>query len=325
MGENIKQVSEYSKESREIGNQRDWVWRGWQTRYSFKRVSLEYQHLDIPLILLHGFGASIPHWRKNIPFLSEKHTVYALDLLGFGASRKAYTQYHIKLWAEQVYDFWQTFICQPIILIGNSIGSLIALYLAANYPEMAKGLVMLNCPDASQRQARIPQAMKPLVNTLENLLVSPVLIKTIFYLVRRPSFIRRSLELAYVDQTAVTDQLVEIICNPTKDQGAARTLVALTKSVHKSQFSPSLSQLVNKVEIPILLIWGRGDRLIPPTSISNLLAKNPHLELKLLDKVGHCPHDECPDKFHQIFSHWLKRNFSLDYNSANYLKEDDIN
>ena len=216
----------------DIGYQRDWVWRGWQIRYCFKRVWPEYRDVDLPLILLHGFGASIPHWRKNIPVLSEKHTVYALDLLGFGASRKAFTHYEVKLWAEQVYDFWQTFIGQPVVLVGNSIGSLVALYLAANFPEMVKGLVMLALPDVGEGQAMIPKALQPLVKTIENLVVSPLLIKAIFYLVRRPSLIRRALKLAYVDGRAVTDELVEIICTPTRDRGAARTLVALTQSVN---------------------------------------------------------------------------------------------
>lgn len=87
-----------------IGNQRDWIWRGWQTRYSYfptQTISLEAK--QTPLILIHGFGASIEHWRHNIPVLGQEYPVYALDLLGFGASRKADTEYTVKLWVEQVH------------------------------------------------------------------------------------------------------------------------------------------------------------------------------------------------------------------------------
>ena len=55
------------------------------------------------------------------------HTVYALDMLGFGASEKASANYSIELWVEQVYDFWKAFIRQPVVLVGNSNGSLISL------------------------------------------------------------------------------------------------------------------------------------------------------------------------------------------------------
>ena len=69
-----------------IGNQRDWVWRGWQIRYTFMRSESELEQVNPPVILIHGFGAAIEHWRYNIPVLSQQHRVYDLDLLGFGAS-----------------------------------------------------------------------------------------------------------------------------------------------------------------------------------------------------------------------------------------------
>ncbi len=97
--------------------------RGWQTRYTYIRPTQENRQTT-PLVLLHGFGASIGHWRHNLEVLGEQHTVYALDMLGFGASEKAPVNYSIELWVEQVYDFWKAFIRQPVILIGNSNGSL---------------------------------------------------------------------------------------------------------------------------------------------------------------------------------------------------------
>lgn len=292
-----------------IGNQRNWIWRGWQIRYTFQPSLSKDKDLDIPFVLLHGFGASIPHWRKNIPVLSEKNTVYAIDLLGFGASKKAYTNYQIKLWGEQIHDFWQTFIQKPIILVGNSIGSLIALYVAANYPEIAKGLIMLTIPDVTLRQKKIPKPIQPFIRTLENVVASPVIIKAIFYFVRRPNFIKRALGLAYVDKNSVGDELIEIICHPTQDRGAARTLIAFTQSANEPEFSPSPSQLLTNLEIPILVIWGKSDRLIPFNYVSKLLLNNANLDLHLLDNIGHCPHDECPNQFHEIVFEWLANKF----------------
>ncbi|BAQ61204.1 possible alpha/beta hydrolase superfamily [Geminocystis sp. NIES-3708] len=286
-----------------IGNQRDWIWHGWHIRYTFKRVALENKFSDIPIILLHGFGASLGHWRHNIPVLSQHHTVYALDLLGFGASKKAYTNYGVELWSELVYDFWNTFITQPCIILGNSIGSLIALNTVVEYPLIAKGLVMLSLPDISARQKLIPPKIQPFVNTLENLVASPFLIRLIFYLVRQPSIIRRSLKFAYIDHTNVDDELVNIISLPPHDRGAARALIALSKSV--SNFSLSTSELLKQINIPILLLWGKSDRLIPPTSAKELVKINPKIELQLLDNLGHCLHDENPDLFHQLLLKWL--------------------
>jgi haloalkane dehalogenase len=285
--------------------QRDWIWRGWHIRYTFQRVAPENKPSDIPIILLHGFGASIGHWRHNIPVLSQNHTVYALDLLGFGASKKVYTNYGIELWSQLVYDFWSVFINKPCIIIGNSIGSLIALNTVAKYPMIAKGLVMLSLPDISARQKLIPAKIQPFINALENLVASPLLIRLIFLIARQPSIIRRSLKFAYIDHTNVDDELVNIISLPPRDRGAARALIALTKSM--SNFSLSAAELLKQVDIPMLLLWGKSDRLIPPTLAAELAKVNPKIELKLLDNLGHCLHDENPQLFHQLLLEWLNQ------------------
>ena len=115
------------------------------------------------MVFVHGFGASIGHFRKNIPALSQNYRVrnqqrapspllctfqcascdgchkrliyerftceqvYAIDLLGFGRSDKPLMSYSIELWTEQLLDFLSEFIEEPPILVGNSIGSLISL------------------------------------------------------------------------------------------------------------------------------------------------------------------------------------------------------
>jgi len=294
-----------------IGNQRDWVWRGWQTRYTYmRRRGEEKEKLNTPIIFLHGFGASIEHWRHNLPVISEQHTVYALDLLGFGASRKAATDYLVELWVEQVYDFWQTFIGQPVVLVGNSIGSLVCLQAAVTHPEMVKGQVMLSLPDVSLRQEMIPQWLQPLVNAVEGVVASPLLVKSLFKVVRRPEVIRRWAGVAYVDKKAITDELVEILAAPAQDEGAARAFSALSNSVRKPSFATPVKKMLPCLNIPILLIWGKGDRMIPPSLAPTFAAQNPQIQLIELENVGHCPHDECPDVFNEILLNWLEVNFS---------------
>ncbi|MGK7873963.1 MAG: alpha/beta fold hydrolase [Xenococcaceae cyanobacterium] len=292
-----------------IGNQRDWVWRGWQTRYTYMRTSQRDQPLRTPLILLHGFGASIEHWRNNLPALSQKHRVYALDLLGFGASKKASADYKVDLWVQQVYDFWQTFIRQPVVLVGNSTGSLVCLAAAAVHPEMVKGIAMLSLPDVSLRQEMIPKWLQPVVTTIEGMVASPPLLKTLFKVLRRPRVIRRWARIAYANQGAITDELVEILAAPAQDEGAARTFCALFKAVSRPQFAPPAKAVLPTLKIPILLIWGRQDRMVPPSLAQTFAHLNPQIELIELDNTGHCPHDECPEQFNRILMNWLEAQF----------------
>jgi pimeloyl-ACP methyl ester carboxylesterase len=289
-----------------IGNQRDWVWRGWQTRYSYLRAKHNLDSAKSPIIFIHGFGASIEHWRHNLPVISQHHTVYALDLLGFGASRKADTEYSAALWTEQVHDFWQTFIGVPVILVGNSIGSLVCLNVTAVYPEMVQGLVMLSLPDVSVREDLLPPLVRPIVTAIENLFASPLLIKNLLKLVRRPNVIRKWAGIAYPNQDAITDELVEILSSPAYDDGAEQTLLRLSRSVRRASFAESVRDLLPPINIPILLIWGLQDRMIPPSQARAIAELNTNLKLIELENAGHCPHDEYPEQFNSLLLEWLK-------------------
>ncbi|MEM8677020.1 MAG: alpha/beta fold hydrolase [Cyanobacteria bacterium P01_G01_bin.67] len=289
-----------------IGNQRDWVWRGWQTRYSFLRAREISDSGDHPpIIFIHGFGASIEHWRHNLPAIAQYHTVYALDLLGFGASIKADTEYSADLWTEQVHDFWQTFIGIPVILVGNSIGSLVCLNAAANYPQMIAGLVMLSLPDVSVREDMLPPLVRPLVTTIENIFASPLLIKSILKIVRRPNIIRRWAGVAYPNKAAVTDELVTILSSPAYDEGSEQTLFRLSRSVRKASFARSVRDLLPQINVPILLIWGLKDKMIPPQQAKAIASLNPLVKLIELPDAGHCPHDEYPEQFNALLLDWL--------------------
>ncbi|BAY40960.1 hypothetical protein NIES2111_53500 [Nostoc sp. NIES-2111] len=287
-----------------VGNQRDWIWRGWRTRYTYIRASQNDQG-KAPLILLHGFGASIGHWRHNLEVLGESHTVYALDMLGFGGSQKASANYSIELWVEQVYDFWQAYIRQPVVLIGNSNGSLISLAAAAAHPEMVKGIVMMSLPDPSLEQEMIPPFLRPLVMGIKNIVASPLFLKPVFYFVRRPSVLRRWASLAYANPAAITDELIDILAGPPQDRGSARAFTALFKAAIAVNFSPSVKALLPKLTIPMLLIWGQKDRFIPPMLANQFAQYNEKLELLNLEDVGHCPHDECPEQVNQAILNWM--------------------
>ena len=70
-----------------VGNQRDWVWRGWQIRYTFIRP-VDHHQTATPLILLHGFGASIGQWRHNLEGIGETPHGLCSGYAGFWRFRK---------------------------------------------------------------------------------------------------------------------------------------------------------------------------------------------------------------------------------------------
>ncbi len=288
-----------------VGYQRDWVWRGWQTRYSFQRCIKPVQSLP-PVLLVHGFGASIGHWEHNFDLLAKSQTVYAVDLVGWGGSRKPSVNYDIDLWVAQIHDFWQTFIGEPTILVGNSIGSLVALVAAARYPEMASSLVMVSLPDLSAEQEMIPKPLHPLVNGIKRAILSPLLLRGLFRVVSKPSVARRWAKIAYFNPDRVTDDLVDLFITPAREKEAPAAFVKIMQGMTSSNFSPNIRKLLPGMDLPMLLIWGAQDRMIPKGTAAILLTLNPLLQLVSLQASGHCAHHENPDEVNNLVANWIE-------------------
>ncbi len=282
--------------------QRDWMWQGWQVRYAYAKPAVS---ANPPILFLHGFGGSIGHWRQNMPFFAQQHAVYALDLLGFGASEKAPVEYSIKLWVQQVFDFWRTFVRRPMIVVGNSIGSLTALALAHTHPSCVQSLVLLSLPDPSVREDLIPQWCRPIVSKVEQAFTADWLLKPLFHWVRQPKIVRNWAGLAYASRDALSDELVEIFAAPARDRGAALAFSRILQAMIQPQFGPRVSTLLPEIEVPILLIWGSQDRMVPIGFSKVFAALNPNLQLIELEQAGHCPHDECFEAVNQAIRAWM--------------------
>ncbi len=171
-----------------------------------------------PLLLIHGFGASTDHWRKNIAELSQDFEVWAIDLLGFGRSAKPDWQYSGDLWRDQLHDFITEMIGQPAVLVGNSLGGYVSLCVGAQRSQSAAGVVLINSagPFTDIQGTTQPDPFRATVGkVIQGLFQQDWASFLLFQYVRQRSVIRKTLEKVYLDQTAVTDQLVEEIYRPS--------------------------------------------------------------------------------------------------------------
>ncbi len=285
-----------------LGSQRDWVWRGWQVRYTFVRSAEPTD--NPPILFIHGFGSSLAQWQENLLPLSQTHPVYALDLVGFGASEKADTAYKAELWADQVYDFWRTFIREPIALVGHSLGALVALTAAVAYPEMVKNLALLTLP--ASRQELLVGSLQSWVGRIESFFTSPLVIRPLFRLVRRPGIIRSILKAVYVNPERVTEELIASFLIPGFDRGASRAFYRLSKARTQIDFSLKTEDLLPQVTVPILMVWGEGDRVIPIVRGRKISSFNPRLRLVEVPEAGHCLYDECAECVNAELLAWLR-------------------
>ena len=287
----------------DLGNQRIWRWRGWRIRYTYVMPADPIAQQQPPMVLVHGFGASLEQWRSNFRQWGQQRPVYALDLLGFGHSQKPAVLLGAELWQQQVHDFWQTVIGQPVILVGHSLGALVSLTAAARHPQMVSRLVLLTLPLA--RQELVSGWLDRLARGIEGLFATPLLLRPLFMIVRRPTFIRRVLTTVYQHPERVDDTLVELFTRPTLDRGAGRTLCYLVKSRTKADFSDRTTELIQQVSAPILLVWGLQDTVLPIAWAEQIVSAHPQITYRSVDGAGHCLYDEAPERVDDAIQSWL--------------------
>lgn len=281
-----------------------WTWQGHQIQYTVAGKGR-------PLVLIHGFGASIGHWRKNIPALAESgYQVFAVDLLGFGGSDKPALDYCLELWQELLRDFWQAHIQQPTVFIGNSIGALLSLMMVAEHPEISAGAVLLNCAGGlNHRPDELNLPLRLIMGTFTKLVSSPQLGPFIFNQVRQKHRIRNTLRQVYRNPEAITDELVELLYNPSCDLGAQQVFA----SILTAPPGPSPGELLPKVQCPLLVLWGDKDPWTPikGAEMYRELSDRPRsedvppLKFVAIPDTGHCPHDERPDVVNPLIVDWL--------------------
>ncbi|MBE9140633.1 alpha/beta fold hydrolase [Nodosilinea sp. LEGE 07088] len=287
----------------QAGYQRFWYWRGWRIRYWFHPGPEETT--VPPLLLIHGFGANLNQWRHNLPALSQVAPVYALDLLGFGDSQKAATLYGAELWAAEVTDFIQTMIGQPVALVGHSLGALVALTATHNQADWVRQLALITLPLGADREDLVAGWVAKLALTIESLVANPLLLRSLFAVVRRPSVLRRALAGIYTVPERVDEELIDLFAIPPGDRGAARTLCYLVRSRTDPGFSPSIKTMVAALTVPTLLLWGDRDRVVPVAQAQGLATLSPQLTTEVWPGVGHCLYDEIDAEFNARIAAWL--------------------
>ena len=276
-----------------------WTWQDHTIRYTV-------QGQGKPVLLIHGFGASIGHWQKNIPVLAENgYRVFAIDLLGFGGSDKPALDYTLELWQEQLAAFWQAHINEPTIFVGNSIGGLLSLMMLADHPDLCAGGILLNCAGGlNHRPNELNLPLRLVMGGFTKLVSSPWLGEFIFNRIRQKSRIRQTLYQVYCDREAVTEQLVEMLYQPSAYSGAQKVFA----SVLTAPAGPHPASLLPKIQQPLLVLWGENDPWTPiagSTLYQEKAKSDDKTEFYPISQAGHCPHDEKPEMVNSLMLDWL--------------------
>ena len=279
-----------------------WQWRGFNIGYQ------SCGETGSAVVFVHGFGANSGHWRNNISVLGKYYRCYAVDLIGFGKSSKPtpgkILDYTFETWATQVADFCRDVIKEPVYLVGNSIGCIVTMQMAVDYPDLVLGIASLNCSLRllhERKRKTLPWYKNWGAAVMQNILTNPTIGSFFYQQIAQPKVIKNLLSQAYQNQEAVTEELIDLIYQPSQDVGAVEVFLAFTSY---SQ-GPLAEDLLPQISCSVTFLWGTKD---PWESIElgRELAKYSCVDKFLeLEALGHCPQDEAPNIVNPILQEWL--------------------
>ncbi|KAH6824570.1 pheophytinase [Perilla frutescens var. hirtella] len=297
-----------------------------------------------PVLFLPGFGTGSFHYKKQLKDLGRDYRAFALDFLGqgmslphedptlqsedgnkymlpgqndiwgFGDESETWANklvYSADLWRDQVQNFIEEVIKEPVYLVGNSLGGFVALYFAACNPHLVKGVTLLNAtpvwgflpnPERSPRLSRL----FPWTGTFP--LPSGVrkLVEVLWLKISDPRSIAKILEQVYADHSTNVDDVFAHIVKATQHPAAAASFASIMFAPQAQlSFKEALSRCQTN-NTPICLAYGKEDPWVMPIcgiQVKNQVPDAPYYEIS---PAGHCPHDEVPEVVNFLLRGWIK-------------------
>lgn len=297
----------------------EWNWEGLKVSFikadCVKVIDNEEEQRSIPsIVLIHGFGACKEHWRHNVNALRSVAHVLAIDLVGFGQSDKPQSKlegeepvdgsyrYGIDLWGKQVVDVVEAHTQGSTILIGNSIGGVVALAAADRLEKQGRPAVctiLIDCAQRALDDKRLSE-QPPLRRIARPLLKAAVrqrwLTSAIFGSITKPGIIRRVLLQAYPTAHNVDEQLVDILLKPALEPGAKESFRGFV-NLFQDRIAP---EFLERLTTTVILVWGEKDPWEPIEEARKWQRFTCIERLYELPNIGHCPHDEAPDQVNDL-------------------------
>ena len=289
-----------------------WNWKSYQIAWQVEKQDEEAKNSEIAIVLIHGFGACKDHWRFNQINLSSIAPCYALDLVGFGESSKPNSQllyekkttenykYCFDNWSQQVFDFCRDIVKKPVILIGNSIGGVIALNTSNKLSDKCLGVILIDCAQRTMDDKRLSEQsllmrfLRPVIKTLVR---QRFLSSNLFKNAANKTFIAKVLEVAYPSGNNINQELIELLFKPTQDKGAPEAFRGFI-NLFDDYLAPDL---LENFKNSVYLIWGEKDPWEPVKEAQRWFETFECIKsIEIIKDAGHCPHDEMPNKVNPI-------------------------
>jgi pimeloyl-ACP methyl ester carboxylesterase len=241
------------------------------------------------IIMLHGFGASLYSWREVTPALTESYTTFTYDRPAFGLTDRPlewdgdnpYTLEASVKQLDSLLDIWEV---EQAILVGNSAGGTVALAYTLEHPGRVQALILVDPAFGSGG----PYARYGwLLRTPQMRHLGPLLVRSI------SESGLETIDLAWHDPSKQPPDTIPLYTKPLQVENWDAGLWLYSSA----QTATLLRDRLGELTLPVLVITGDDDRLIPPDTTIAAAEEIPGAELVVIEDCGHVPQEECPGVF----------------------------
>ena len=216
-----------------------------------------------PLLVLHGWGSEARKWIKTAEYLAEDFKVIILDLPGFGSSQKPHFIWGLDEYSSFLKDFIDYLELEDFFLLGHSFGGSLAAKYALRHPVKKLILVDAACIRKKTFKKSFLRFCSKSFESIKNI-----------------SWIRKNLY-----------RIVK------SDYPASEGIM---KEIYLKVIKQDLSKDLEKIRIPVLIIWGEKDKITPLSQAKIIQDKIKGSELRIIEGADHSPHLSCPEKLSEI-------------------------
>ena len=255
-----------------------------------------------PIVLVHGFAASLFDWEPWVARLSGRYRVISLDLPGHGLTEAPKTYHPHMDDLVAVVDAVTTKIgVKHFVLVGNSMGGGVAWNYALQHPDRLDGLVLEDSVPPPYPPSHKSNTQGNVI--IFNLMRIPVLQGVLTHIDLTP-LVRQGLESAFVDHRLVTPALVRRYSDFSRAPGHRDILLGLQNGPKPD--SAAINTALGQLKVPTLVMHGKEDKLIYHGEGERTARLIPGSTLILYDGVGHVPMEQIPDKSAADLDAWIQ-------------------
>ena len=252
---------------------------------------------------IHGFAASLDTWRDILPFLEADFHLYLIDMKGFGLSSDAKIhKYSVFDQAEIVATFVEKLDLHEVVLMGHSLGGSVAMMTYVRLKDKGAanrvtGLILLDAL-GFPHNLRLPLSI--------SVLRIPVLNRLVLNLVPSRRKARYVLKHVIRDKTKITPERICRYAQFYDLPGAHRAIIGTVRQLDSKQ-GRLMSKRISEIDVPTLILWGKFDKLIPPSQAEALHQAIAKSEEPQMLNCGHIPQEEEPEETARLIRRFVWR------------------